>query len=149
MPSRNAPTPAAKPEPGPIAKAFGCLIVGAVLAGLALGGFWLLGSAFSGNDAPVAAPPTSAAANVRAELETLYVATLQAQGVPVPDKAGAIASGRVVCAAFDRGADPVAFAVSFAKGAGLTVGQAGTVMGAAVAAFCPQHRAVIDSLAGR
>lgn len=136
------PTPTAKPEPGPGAKAVGCLL----LVVLVVGGFWLLGALF-GDDATTPSAP-AATVDLEAELETLYLATLQAQDVPIPDRANAIAAGRAVCDAFDDGLDATAFGVSFADASGLTLGQTGSLMGAAVGAFCPEHRGVIEALPG-
>ena len=144
--AQRGPEPAAaKPEPGPGAKAVGCLL----LIALVLGGFWLVGTLLSGGDDAATQPATSGSSGAPAvDPETLYITTLNISGVPVTDTAAAVAAGRAVCAAFDEGLDATAFGVSFAESSGLSLEQTGTLMGAAVAAFCPEHRPVIESLPG-
>lgn len=120
----------------------GCLI----LVGLVVGGVWLLGTILGGDGEATPSRSAAAPVGVEAELELLYLATLQAQDVPAPDRDAAVAAGRAVCDAFDEGLDAVAFGASFAETSGLTLGQTGSLMGAAVAAFCPEHRGVIEAL---
>lgn len=116
----------------------------AVIIVLFLGGFWLLGTIFGGGGGggePAAAPATSAPAP--ADTDLLFIATLKSSDFPVPDPQAAITAAHATCTAFGNGADLASFGGGFARESGLSLEQTGQFIGAAVAAYCPQHRAAL------
>ncbi len=119
----------------------------AVIIVLLLGGFWLLGTIFGGDEpapstaaapAPAGSAPLTGAA-LDEQLDLLFVAGLQASDVPVPDQRGAVAAAQVACAAFADGADLESFGGGFARDSGLTLEQTGAFIGVAVSVYCPEH----------
>jgi hypothetical protein len=79
--------------------------------------------------------------------EDLYISVLRAKDIS-GDRRQLIDLGKAVCTDLDRGMDFTIIAAQIIKAAdGLfDVGDVGTVMGAGVGAFCPEHK---DKLPGR
>ena len=73
-----------------------------------------------------------------------YLDTLEIVGVPVDDPAAAIAMGRNACALLDQGVDVATVASRLMTDNALSADQAGFTVGVAVAAYCDQHRGLVD-----
>lgn|GEM_PF-6103918 len=89
---------------------------------------------------------TTSSPPIEIDPEDLFIATVQIRGdIPIQDKEGAIKFGKAVCAELDGGRSFLAIGVDSAKaGAGVfTPTQVTYIMGAAIPAFCPEHRGKI------
>ncbi|CAN3127208.1 DUF732 domain-containing protein [Mycobacterium sp. smrl_JER01] len=82
------------------------------------------------------------AAPAGADDET-YLEVLEMMEIPVADPSAAVALGRAVCAGLDQGQSVEAVANAIGTANGLTLDQSGMVVGASVAAYCDQHRALV------
>lgn len=120
-----------QPEPGPVAKLFGGLVV----IGVLIGAVALVASLFSGGNDPAPAPAVSAPLSA----DDHFLVGLRIAGIQVGDEQSMIAGARLTCSAFDRGET----LRDFARGVvsqGIKPEAAGKIIGAAVAAYCPEHR---------
>ena len=72
-----------------------------------------------------------------------FLEVLDMMGVPATDPASAIEMGRAACAGLDAGQSIHAVADAIGPANGLLPEQAGMVIGASVAAYCDQHRALV------
>lgn len=72
-----------------------------------------------------------------------FLDVLDMMGVPVADPASAVEMGRTVCAGLDQGQSVEAVAAAIGPANGLMPEQSGMVIGASVAAYCDQHRALV------
>lgn len=72
-----------------------------------------------------------------------FLDVLGMMGVPVTDPASAVEMGLTACAGLDQGQPVEAVAAAIGPANGLTPEQSGMVIGASVAAYCDQHRALV------
>ncbi|OAN30208.1 hypothetical protein A4X20_09635 [Mycolicibacterium iranicum] len=72
-----------------------------------------------------------------------FLDVLDMMGVPVTDPASAVEMGHTACAGLDQGQSVDAVAAALGPANGLTLEQSGMVIGASVAAYCDQHRALV------
>jgi hypothetical protein len=72
-----------------------------------------------------------------------FLDVLEMMGVPVTDPASAVEMGQTACAGLDQGQSVQAVAAAIGPANGLTPEQSGMVIGASVAAYCDQHRALV------
>jgi hypothetical protein len=144
-----APLPPAPPR-GPRAGA----IVAIVLAILLAAGLIAAVIAASGDDSSSSAPSESPSAPVAAlpggasspttqssrwgELEQAYLDNLDDGGIEYSTEAAAVNVGYGICDALDEGYD-VYDVGAIAMEAGYSAGDAGWIIGSAVAAFCPRY----------
>lgn len=75
--------------------------------------------------------------------DQMFLDVLDMMGVPAADPAAAVEMGHAVCAGLDQGQSLHVVADSIAAANGLTPEQSGMVVGASVAAYCDQHRALV------
>lgn len=68
-----------------------------------------------------------------------YIAALDDEGISYPSEQNAIQVGHLVCESFDEGNDFVAIAMELYTSSQMDAYQSGYVVGAAVAAFCPEY----------
>lgn len=81
-------------------------------------------------------PDCNAVGTVNSAIEVAYIAVLDGAGIVYSSEANAVAAGRSVCRYLETGAG-VLDAADVATNAGYTPSQAGRIVGAAIAAFCP------------
>lgn len=72
-----------------------------------------------------------------------FLEVLDLMGVPVAEPASAVEMGLAVCAGLDGGQPLQTVADGIAAANGLSPDQSGMVVGASVAAYCDQHRALV------
>lgn len=72
-----------------------------------------------------------------------FLEVLDLMGIAVDDPAAAVSRGRAACTGLDEGQPPPTVTEGIATANGLTAEQAGMFVGASVAAFCDQHRALV------
>lgn len=121
-----------------------------------LGALVVVGSTFGSGDAPAADVATGATASTASaaapeapvpvlSADDQFIAAVESRGQVVTDEALMTSAGRGVCTAVEAGLSPVAVAVRIAADTQLTPRDAGYVVGAAVVAYCPEHRDQLPS----
>lgn len=70
-----------------------------------------------------------------------FLAAIQRDGIVFGDRGAAITAGHDVCAGLDKGKTPTSLVLSVVKATPLSVQEAGYLLGASVASYCPQHKA--------
>ncbi|HTY32562.1 DUF732 domain-containing protein [Mycobacterium sp.] len=89
--------------------------------------------------APLSAAPASADSN-----DDAFIAALTREGIDVSDPDTLIARAHEVCDRLDRGQAGSLVVLEVRKQTNLSVRDAGYFVGASVAAYCPQHKSLID-----
>jgi hypothetical protein len=88
--------------------------------------------------ATVTATPTPLTADEEADARFWHAMEQAGEDVFEADREGVAENARLVCTAFDAGKGVYRIGVGLNK-LGLTIDQAGHLMGAAVQAYCPEH----------
>ena len=92
--------------------------------------------------AALAAAALFTAAPAAADDQT-FLEVLDLMGIAVDDPAVAVSTGRAACTGLDEGQPLPTVVDGIAAANGLTADQSGLFVGASVAAFCDQHRALV------
>lgn len=74
-----------------------------------------------------------------------FIAEIQRDGIVFTDRGSAIAAGHNMCAGLDKGKSPSSLVLNVARSSYLSAHQAGYLLGASVASYCPQHRAAVGT----
>ena len=86
------------------------------------------------------AAPASADQN-----DDVFVGALQRHGITFSDRNAAIAAGHNMCAGLDKRQTPTALVMNVVEATDLSARDAGYLLGASVAYYCPQHRGVVGN----
>ncbi len=73
------------------------------------------------------------------DADDAFIAALQDHGINVPDRNAAIATAHSICDGFAKGDSRSHLVLSIVKGTNLSPHQAGYLIGASVASYCPQY----------
>lgn len=76
--------------------------------------------------------------------DDIYIATLDVAGIYYSTEEAAIAAGHAICNGFDAGLSLVQVGLTAVREGGYTVDEAGTIIGVAVGAYCPEHEGVFE-----
>ncbi|MGV1004468.1 MAG: DUF732 domain-containing protein [Candidatus Nanopelagicales bacterium] len=93
--------------------------------------------------APLAAIAASPSAHAETITDAAFIATLDYEGIPYSTPHAAIAAAHAVCEGVGGGMSVVRIGHLMAANAGLTFGQSGYVIGAAIEAYCPAYDGLI------
>lgn len=74
-----------------------------------------------------------------------FIAEIQRNGIVFTDRGAAIAAGHNICAGLDKGKTPTSLVLNVVRATDLSAHEAGYLLGASVASYCPQHKAVIGN----
>ncbi|MGD1208361.1 DUF732 domain-containing protein [Mycobacterium seoulense] len=74
-----------------------------------------------------------------------FIAEIQRNGVVFTDRGAAIAAGHNMCAGLDKGKTPTSLVLNVVRATDLSAHEAAFLLGAAVASYCPQHRAAVGT----
>ena len=72
-----------------------------------------------------------------------FVAALHAHGIAMTDRSTAIATAHTLCSGLDKGETPTHLVLDIVKTTNLNAREAGYLLGASVASYCPQYRGEI------
>ncbi|OBG63251.1 hypothetical protein A5702_23075 [Mycobacterium sp. E3339] len=86
------------------------------------------------------AAPASADQN-----DDAFIAEIQRSGIVFTDRGAAIAAGHNMCAGLDKGKTPTSLVLNVVRATDLSAHEAGYLLGASVASYCPQHRAAVGN----
>lgn len=86
------------------------------------------------------AAPASADQN-----DDVFVGELQRHGITFADRNAAIAAGHNMCAGLDKRQTPTSLVMNVVEATDLSAKDAGYLLGASVASYCPQHRGVVGN----
>ncbi|WP_231994743.1 DUF732 domain-containing protein [Mycobacterium sp. ACS4054] len=86
------------------------------------------------------AAPASADQN-----DDAFIAEIQRSGIVFTDRGAAIAAGHNLCAGLDKGKTPTSLVLNVVRATDLSAREAGYLLGASVASYCPQHRAAVGN----
>ncbi|OBG83369.1 hypothetical protein A9X05_02250 [Mycobacterium sp. E3298] len=103
-------------------------------------GMWRIVGAASAGAAVFFAAPASAD-----QIDDSFLAEIQRNGIVFTDRGAAIAAGHNMCAGLDKGKSPTSLVLNVVRATDLSAHEAGYLLGAAVASYCPQHRAAIGN----
>jgi Protein of unknown function (DUF732) len=99
----------------------------------------------------IATVPLSAAALLFAPLaaadqgDDAFIASLQRHNIAFTDRGSAITAGHSMCSGLDRGQTPTSLMMSVVRATPLSAKDAGYLLGASVASYCPQHKGAIEN----
>ncbi|WP_231977645.1 DUF732 domain-containing protein [Mycobacterium sp. E2989] len=74
-----------------------------------------------------------------------FIAEIQRSGIVFTDRGAAIAAGHNMCAGLDKGKTPTSLVLNVVRATDLSAHEAGYLLGASVASYCPQHRAAVGN----
>ncbi|OBG95373.1 hypothetical protein A5697_24725 [Mycobacterium sp. E3251] len=74
-----------------------------------------------------------------------FISEIQRNGIVFSDRGAAIAAGHNMCAGLDSGKTPTSLVLNVVRATDLSAHEAGYLLGASVASYCPQHRAAIGA----
>ncbi|UXA04461.1 DUF732 domain-containing protein [Mycobacterium sp. SMC-2] len=74
-----------------------------------------------------------------------FIAEIQRSGIVFTDRGAAIAAGHNICAGLDSGKTPTSLVLNVVRATDLSAHQAGYLLGASVASYCPRHKAAVGS----
>jgi hypothetical protein len=86
------------------------------------------------------AAPASADQN-----DDVFVGALQRHGITFADRNAAIAAGHNMCAGLDKRQTPTSLVLNVVEATDLSARDAGYLLGASVAYYCPQHRGAVGN----
>jgi hypothetical protein len=92
-----------------------------------------------------AAAAVSAAPASADETDDAYIAALQRHGIPIKNRDATIAMGHTVCVALDQGESTTSIMATLSNAADISFNDAGFVLGASVAAYCPEYQYALDN----
>lgn len=120
------------------------------LAGITAAALGALTLTACGADEPVAdlvaySAPTATWDTPDTGMEKAYLIVLETEGIELPDPSVAIDLGYSVCDYFDDDGNIIEAGLIGIE-SGFTSRQSGTIVGAAIAAFCPRHADVLAGL---
>jgi len=84
-----------------------------------------------------------ASADAETPNEIAFVSVLDKKGISYSSEDNAIAAGHAVCGELDRGVSLGSVIRTFWSATGYTPNQSGYIVGASIAAFCPEHRNLV------
>lgn len=95
--------------------------------------------------APALPPPVATTEPARSPVisnDELFIATLTAEDITVLDDGDMVALGKAVCSDLDRGLDFTSIGIDVMRSSGglYSLPDVGFIMGAAVSAYCPEHK---------
>ncbi len=73
------------------------------------------------------------------DTDDAFIAALQNHGINMPDRDAAIATAHCICDGFGKGDTRAHLVLSIVKATNLSPHQAGYLIGASVASYCPQY----------
>ena len=85
------------------------------------------------------AAPASADQN-----DDVFVGALQRHGITFSDRNAAIAAGHNMCAGLDKRQTPTALVMNVVEATDLSARDAGYLLGASVAYYCPEHKGAVS-----
>lgn len=99
------------------------------------------------------AEPDDTAAEASTIIENIYIDVLDEQGAFYATEAQAIDAGKLLCFRLDNGENLSAIMWEYTLTdrpitGGVSTDSTGTIVGAGIPAFCPQHRDQLDSFVG-
>lgn len=100
---------------------------------------WLTFGAAAGAASLFAAPASAD------HIDDSFIAEIQRSGIVFTDRGAAIAAGHNMCAGLDKGKTPTSLVLNVVRATDLSVREAGYLLGASVASYCPQHKAVVGN----
>lgn len=74
-----------------------------------------------------------------------FIAEIQRNGIVFTDRGAAIAAGHNMCAGLDQGKTPTSLVLNVVRATDLSAHEAGYLLGASVASYCPQHKAAVGN----
>lgn len=77
--------------------------------------------------------------------DDVYIATIDTFGINYESEEAAIMVGKAVCQGFDNDMTVLKVGKIIVSETGISTSDAGTIMGAAVAAYCPEYKDVFES----
>lgn len=99
-------------------------------------GNWAAIAAISGAAVLFAAPACAD------QKDDSFLAEIQRKGIVFTDRGAAIAAAHDMCAGLDKGKTPTSLVLNLVRATDLSAHEAGYLLGASVASYCPQHRSV-------
>ncbi|OBG56992.1 MULTISPECIES: DUF732 domain-containing protein [unclassified Mycobacterium] len=103
-------------------------------------GMWRAVGAAAAGAAVYFAAPASAD-----QIDDSFLAEIQRNGIVFTDRGAAITAGHNMCAGLDKGKSPTSLVLNVVRATDLSAHEAGYLLGASVASYCPQHRATIGN----
>ncbi|WP_082948352.1 DUF732 domain-containing protein [Mycobacterium sp. 852014-52450_SCH5900713] len=103
-------------------------------------GNWSAIVALAGGAAVFFATPASAD-----QKDDSFISEIQRNGIVFTDRGAAIAAGHNMCAGLDSGKTPTSLVLNVVRATDLSAHEAGYLLGASVASYCPQHRGAIGT----
>lgn len=106
-----------------------------------------------GSAATWTAEPDDTVAEASTTIEDIYIAVLDEQGAFYATEAQAIDAAKLLCLRMDTGENLSAIMWEYTLtdrpiNSGVSTDSTGTIAGAGIPAFCPQHRDQLDSFVG-
>ncbi|HEY3994857.1 MAG TPA: DUF732 domain-containing protein [Mycobacterium sp.] len=77
--------------------------------------------------------------------DDVFVGSLQRHGITFADRNAAIAAGHNMCAGLDKRQTPTSLVMNVVAATDLSARDAGYLLGASVAYYCPQHRGAVGN----
>jgi uncharacterized protein DUF732 len=77
--------------------------------------------------------------------DEMFLASLQRHRISFTDRGSAITAGHNMCDGLDKGHTPTSLVMSVVRATDLSAQDAGYLLGASVASYCPQHKSAIGT----